>query len=691
MKKFCIIIVSIFWASLILAQERNWQTVGVFHQSMEVSVPKFSDGLVLVQDKHTQKWGYANRTGAVVIPFQFEEAQPFSEGLAAVKIKNESSSVFASDLWGYINQAGTMVVEPYYTSVEPFSEGLAAVSKSSLFWGYIDKKGKLVISMKFGSVAAFNEGLAAVRQNWKWGYLDRTGKVVISAQHSSAAKFSEGLAAVNHKGKFGYLDQTGRMIVLPQFEAAEPFSEGLALIQQNGKYGYIDKTGKVVIQPQYYYAQSFAEGLAAVQHQGKYAYIDKSGEVKIETDFDMIYSFSEGLAVVKKNNQYGYIDKMGQIITPIHFAKAEPFSEGLGLVYDFGYWTAIAYDKAAAAARSNEAKPIIQWDKPYEASSRTNHTTQELKVCVQSKQTIEEFAIYVNGVLQKHRGLGVEDDCRMHISGAVALEQGENIIQIRVANASGITQSERIVYYENGNAKKDKNASGHYHALLIGVNNYQDLSITNLSKPISDAQSVKTILTGQYTFEPDNVHLLANPTKEQIIDKITSLQSSLQEKDHLLIFYAGHGTEKNDMGYWLPSNAKPNSIYNWLSYDELIGYLKGIKAKHILVVADACYSGTMVLRDAAMQAKTCEVLDRTKSRRIITSGAKQAVPDESVFIKFFIQELKNNKYDCITSNQLFNQLTSPVIYNSPNGQLPQNGVIPNTGAEGGILSLKKDK
>ncbi len=49
------------------------------------------------------KHGYINRTGKVVIQPQFDEAYPFINGLAYVRIK---------DKWGYIDRTGKYIWQP---------------------------------------------------------------------------------------------------------------------------------------------------------------------------------------------------------------------------------------------------------------------------------------------------------------------------------------------------------------------------------------------------------------------------------------------------------------------------------------------------------------------------------------------------------------------------------------------------
>ena len=68
------------------------------------------------------RYGYVDRTGAVVIPPRFEAAFGFSEGLAVVAVKETGATKY-----GYIDKTGAWVIQPQFDSAVFFSEGLAAV------------------------------------------------------------------------------------------------------------------------------------------------------------------------------------------------------------------------------------------------------------------------------------------------------------------------------------------------------------------------------------------------------------------------------------------------------------------------------------------------------------------------------------------------------------------------------------
>jgi len=59
------------------------------------------------------------------------------------------------------------------------------------------------------------------------------------------------------------------------------------------------------------------------------------------------------------------------------------------------------------------------------------------------------------------------------------------------------------------------------------------------------------------------------------------------------------------------------------------------------------------------------------------------VPDRSVFIKYLLKYLSNNKEKYLPAQRLFLEFKDAVIQNSPTNQAPRFGVIHNSGDEGG--------
>ena len=141
--------------------------------------PFDKNGLSYVMTK--RKWGVMDRTGAYVIPAQYEEIYPLSEDLFAVRMDGK---------WGFIDRAGTVVIAPTYDQVVSFGESVASVRKDAA-WHGIDKAGKDVLTLPPGvaELGPFAEGLMPVRVGKLWGYMDHAGKFIIDPTYDGVDIF----------------------------------------------------------------------------------------------------------------------------------------------------------------------------------------------------------------------------------------------------------------------------------------------------------------------------------------------------------------------------------------------------------------------------------------------------------------------------------------------------------------------
>ncbi|MDY6801446.1 MAG: caspase family protein [Bacteroidota bacterium] len=232
---------------------------------------------------------------------------------------------------------------------------------------------------------------------------------------------------------------------------------------------------------------------------------------------------------------------------------------------------------------------------------------------------------------------------------------------------------------------------GKYYALLIGVSNYSDPEIIDLEQPETDAEKLYNTLINYYTFDKDDITLLKSPTREQIISEMDRINKLITEDDNLLVFYAGHGywDTKDEVGYWLPSDAKQANTANWIRNSTIRDYLRTIGTKHTLLIADACFSGGIFkTRKAFADApKSIQKLYELPSRKAMTSGTLQEVPDKSVFLLYLNKRLKENTQPYISAEELFSSFKIAVLNNSPN--VPQYGEIKDTGDEGGDFVFVK--
>jgi len=231
-------------------------------------------------------------------------------------------------------------------------------------------------------------------------------------------------------------------------------------------------------------------------------------------------------------------------------------------------------------------------------------------------------------------------------------------------------------------------ALGTYHALIVGINAYQEWN--PLQTAVRDATALRDVLVTQYGFDAKNVLLRTDreATRGQIIRDLRSLASGLTETDNLLIYFAGHG-QLDDLtgdGYWIPGEGRLKDPSTWISHAEIKGVLGSEKvlAKNVVVIADSCYSGTLLrggpsllkMEDRAYLDKLAEAASR-RSRQVITSGGIEPVADggrdgHSLFAYYLITALRNNDHEAVDLENLFHtRVWEPVT--QIGGQRPNVG------------------
>jgi len=268
---------------------------------------------------------YIDKNGATIIDFPkgVAEAYPFSEGMAAVMLFDGFGKL------GYIDRTGRLIIPYQFAVAGPFREGLAAV----VFNGRCYFEGRNGLPRRLpvgaydrvpgsGEIQALETDrrsdslLASITERCGEAFIDRTGKVVFRFQ--DVRDFSEGLAAVEDQGKWGFINHDGAFRVRPEFEDVGSFSNGLARASADGKWGYIDSAGQWKIRPQFKEAEDFSDGLALTNS----GYIDKSGNRVVSTRGT---AFVQGLAHIKLGtNRYGYINHTGRIVFRYRAKPEEP-------------------------------------------------------------------------------------------------------------------------------------------------------------------------------------------------------------------------------------------------------------------------------------------------------------------------------------------------------------------------------
>ena len=240
---------------------------------------------------------------------------------------------------------------------------------------------------------------------------------------------------------------------------------------------------------------------------------------------------------------------------------------------------------------------------------------------------------------------------------------------------------------------------GRYNALIISNQNYKHLS--PLKTPHADAEALAELLRTDYGFR---VITLRDANRAGTLDALDQLVEKLTPNDNLLIFYAGHGhlDKATGEGYWLPVTANPRRRSEWISNSDITDTLRATAAKHVLVISDSCFSGTLSrsapagLNVGQSKREYYAKLASRVSRTALSSGGLEPVDDgggsgHSVFAGALISALKRNEQPILEAESLYTQIKRPVALNSSAIQKPQYSDVRATGHdEGDFLFFKRN-
>ena len=221
-----------------------------------------------------------------------------------------------------------------------------------------------------------------------------------------------------------------------------------------------------------------------------------------------------------------------------------------------------------------------------------------------------------------------------------------------------------------------------YHALVIGINEYDHWG--NLRRAQKDAQAVAEVLDSKYDFSSVTTLFDQDANAVNIEDMLRRVSTELTEGDALLIYFSGHGyyDELLDEGFWIPSDGRMSiedqpAVRDWIANDRIRQYLSKSAAKHVLIVSDACFSGSL-FKGALTEINPTtlswyrHVMDQP-SRWAITSGDMELVPDAGIFGIKLLQLLKFPPREVFSVTDLVSWLRQEVT--AFEGTIPQAGPL----------------
>lgn len=232
-----------------------------------------------------------------------------------------------------------------------------------------------------------------------------------------------------------------------------------------------------------------------------------------------------------------------------------------------------------------------------------------------------------------------------------------------------------------GNASSAVWPKGRRLALVVANQAYAHWP--KLDTPVADAQAVSEALRTHFGYE---VSALVNASRQQLLSALNRLRMQAGPDDQVLVYYAGHGQMDpvTARGYWIPVDGDEKDLAQWVSVIDVTDQLAAMQARHVMVIADSCYAGTLTRSlipqvDQALSLGQRQAplahLAKQRVRVAMTSGGLEPVVDggsvdHSLFARSLLDMLAQVKAP-VAAQEFFNAVSTRFAHLAKRLQVPQ--------------------
>jgi hypothetical protein len=233
--------------------------------------------------------------------------------------------------------------------------------------------------------------------------------------------------------------------------------------------------------------------------------------------------------------------------------------------------------------------------------------------------------------------------------------------------------------------------------IFIGINDYASLG-SRLMFPSNDAHAMADAFRSGSGLQNTVVTLIdAGATREHLLSSMEDIARQVQPEDQVWLYFAGIGFQYGSQpsSYLALAGTQAASLQaGSLSSDELLRWVKDLKAKQVLLLIDACYSGGMLHRGISLSPASSAAyraqIEKRSGRVLIAAGQADQLAFEDanlghgIFTYYLLRGLAGaadaDSDGYITAMELSSYVTSEVAgHSSGRVQVPYTSALDGMG------------
>ncbi len=310
----------------------------------------------LIPIKENNKWGYINLQSEKIIQPQFDQAQPFENNLAVVRISTKC---------GVINSKGITVIPIEESEINIIHKKYISYRKDTL-WGIYSSDGKLISTPKYTSIELLNDNFLLLSINTQKGIFSTINEKIIEPIFSNITLKKPLLITQINNGLVGSIDTTLNINTKPEYNAIEVIDNNFTVLKSKDWWALANKNGDLITKHDFQNYKLITNDLIALKtkkggwslynltlnkfilqdeqenfsiidkdfiliHKShKYGVINTNGGSILGQNFSNIH-LNDGLFLVEQQGKWGLYDKLGVVVIPTIHDKIFPFKKNISI------------------------------------------------------------------------------------------------------------------------------------------------------------------------------------------------------------------------------------------------------------------------------------------------------------------------------------------------------------------------